>query len=94
MIFHKEELRGLDSTGRACEVCNLHMHDHEWANLDMNGFVTDCNFHYCPCSDDEQIPVMKPSVGIWCDNCDREILFDPSEEVAYGWTVGESGRIE
>jgi hypothetical protein len=37
------DLRGLAVDGRACEVCCGHMHDHQWADLDSNGFVVACS---------------------------------------------------
>lgn len=81
MIILKEELQALDPKGRVCEICKKHMHDHEWADLDMNGFVTDCNFHYCECPDDKQISSSKPGVGLWCINCDKEMFFYDSLEL-------------
>ena len=81
MIINRDELQALDPNGRHCEMCNEHMHKHEWANLDMNGFVTDCNFRYCKCSIDDQLPTIKPGEGMFCGICDKEILFDPTEEV-------------
>lgn len=92
MIILKEELVALDPSGRPCEICKKHMHDHEWANLDMNGFVTDCNFHYCECSEDDQLSSIEPGIGLWCIVCDREIIFDPSDD--FGLIVGESGKVE
>jgi len=35
----------LDKNGRPCEVCGLSMYDHEWADLDINGFVTACSIN-------------------------------------------------
>ena len=39
----KKDLRGLNSDGRLCEVCEKHMHVHEWADLDYHGFVVACS---------------------------------------------------
>lgn len=37
------DLVGLDSNGRPCEACGKHMHIHEWADVDINGFVVSCS---------------------------------------------------
>jgi len=44
MIVKHEELLSLQPNGRDCEACGRHMHKHKWANLDDEGFVTECNF--------------------------------------------------
>lgn len=38
--YYKDTLLMLD---RSCEVCHDHMHDHEWAILDINGFALYCS---------------------------------------------------
>lgn len=42
-LIGKEELLMLDPHGRNCEVCNSHMHYHEWALMDYEGFVIFCS---------------------------------------------------
>ncbi len=42
--IYRRDLRGLDANGIRCEACGRHMHDHEWADLDLNGFVVSCVF--------------------------------------------------
>ena len=37
------QLASLDINGRPCEICGQHMHEHDWADMDRNGFVVDCN---------------------------------------------------
>lgn len=41
--YYRSDLVGLDKNGKPCEVCNGHMHDHEWADLDMWGLVVACS---------------------------------------------------
>jgi len=43
MLIKREELQSLDKNGRPCEVCKQHMHDHEWAVLNVEGFVVNCS---------------------------------------------------
>jgi len=40
--FFQKELAGL-TPGRPCEVCGMEMREHEWADLDENGFVFNCD---------------------------------------------------
>lgn len=42
-VFDKEELKHLDDNGRDCEICQQHMHSHEWAALNEAGFVVFCS---------------------------------------------------
>lgn len=42
-VFGIEELKHLDDSGRDCEICQQHMHSHEWAALDEAGFVVFCS---------------------------------------------------
>jgi hypothetical protein len=41
--FGRIWLLALDADGRACEVCGQHMHKHEWADMDPDGFVVACS---------------------------------------------------
>lgn len=41
--IERKILLGLSENGRLCEVCGRHMHDHEWAILDRQGFAVDCS---------------------------------------------------
>jgi len=41
--IYAKDLRGLDVDGRHCEVCEEHMHIHEWVDMDDNGFVEFCS---------------------------------------------------
>lgn len=41
--FNKD-LIGLNEVGRPCEVCNRKMRDHEWVDLNLNGFAVACSF--------------------------------------------------
>lgn len=38
----RQDLQGLDRTGRECEVCHGHVPNHEWADMDVNGFIVNC----------------------------------------------------
>lgn len=40
---YQNQLLGLDLNGSPCEVCFSHMHAHEWADMDDNGFVVACS---------------------------------------------------
>lgn len=40
---YNRDLLGLDPKGNPCEVCGLHMHKHEWADLDLMGYAVDCS---------------------------------------------------
>lgn len=42
-VISAYDLRGLDKNGRKCESCGKHMHAHDWALLDINGFVLYCS---------------------------------------------------
>lgn len=42
-VFGIEELKHLDDNGRDCEICQQHMHSHEWAALNEAGFVVFCS---------------------------------------------------
>lgn len=42
-VFGIEELKHLDDNGRDCEICQQHMHSHEWAALNETGFVVFCS---------------------------------------------------
>ena len=39
----RRQLLMLDANGRACEVCGRHMHRHQWADMDPDGFVVACS---------------------------------------------------
>lgn len=41
-VFGKEELKHLDNNVY-CEMCKRHMHDHEWAVLNYDGFAIFCS---------------------------------------------------
>lgn len=36
-------LRHLDPNGRPCENCKAPMKNHEWVDMDRDGFVINCN---------------------------------------------------
>jgi hypothetical protein len=40
---YQRDLIGLNKDGSPCEVCGKHMHDHEWADLDIKGYVVACS---------------------------------------------------
>ena len=42
-VIGKNDLIGLDPNGRDCEVCGVHMHEHDWALLNVDGFAIFCS---------------------------------------------------
>jgi hypothetical protein len=42
--IYNDQLSGLDQVGRSCEVCDGHVPMHRWADMDVNGFITNCPF--------------------------------------------------
>ena len=44
VIFNKD-LVGLNRNGRECEVCDNHMHHHDWALMAPDGIVLDCSMN-------------------------------------------------
>ena len=41
--IYQKDLVGLDYHGSPCENCGDHMHNHEWADMDIHGFVVNCS---------------------------------------------------
>lgn len=41
---YTKDLLSLEASGRCCEVCWRPMSEHEWADLDREGFVVACNY--------------------------------------------------
>lgn len=39
----QSQLLGLSHRGSLCEVCGEHMHTHEWADMDIAGYVVHCS---------------------------------------------------
>jgi hypothetical protein len=43
MRIKRPELQALNPNGRPCETCNGPMKDHEWTDMDRDGFVVRCS---------------------------------------------------
>lgn len=46
IFFNDIIIKNLSENGRSCEVCDQHMHKHDWVVLDYNGFAVWCSIEH------------------------------------------------